>query len=272
MTATTFDAYGPCEVWPLVWTCPPQAMLTASPAVTGIAARAATEACWALSGRQFGRCEVLLRPCRDDCAQAPWGLPPWPGDRGYPYPALIGGAWVNLVCGTCPGSCDCGPSLSTVLLPAPAEVAEVLLGGMPLATGAWRVDDARRLVRTDGGAWPACQDMHQPPDGPGAWAVRVRVGRDPPQLALLAAGELACEFVRGLNGEDCRLPRQVVSLARQGVTLSMPDPAEQARQGLLGTYFGDLFLRAYNPHRLARRARVYQVDGAPPVRQTQPPT
>jgi hypothetical protein len=276
----TATPYGPCQPWPLTWTC--QLAGNDSPAVTGLAARAATEALWALSGRQFGPCEVLLRPCRSDCGPtAPWAAAgPWPGSSGYPAPALVAGEWVNLTCGTCAGDCTC-QALSEVLLPAPvhevlqvkvdgALLLEVPAGGAPPVTGGWRVYDARRLVRV-GGTWPACQQLEAGDDQPGTWSVLARYGQEVPELGRLAAGELACEVLRGLRGEDCRLPRNLVSLVRQGVSLSFPDPAEQVKARLVGLPWGDLFIRTFNPGRLARRAKVYDPDAPAAARPTQPP-
>jgi hypothetical protein len=272
----TEGGYGPCEPWPVTWTCTLAG--NDSAAVTGIAARAATEALWALSGRQFGRCETTLRPCAADCAGGE--LFPWPGAGGWPTPALVGGDWVNLACGACPSDCTC-TALSEVLLPAPVdEVLEVRVDGALLlevppvgsapASGGWRVYDARRLVRV-GGRWPRCQQLEAADDQPGTWSVRASYGQPVPELGRLAAGELACEVLRGLRGEDCRLPRNLISLVRQGVSLSFPDPAEQVKAGLVGLPWGDLFIRAFNPGRRRRRARVYDVDGAAHSRPTQPP-
>jgi hypothetical protein len=174
--------------------------------------------------------------------------------------------WLNLVCGGCGGECSCS-ALSEVLLPAPVHhVVEVKLDGTPLASGAWRLDDARKLVRVDGGTWPWCNDLAARDDTTvGTWSVTAAYGREVPALAQLAAGELGCQWLRAMNGEDCRLPANLTSLARQGVSISLPDPAQLLEHHQLGLYWADLFLRTYNPHGLARRARAYNVD-APPAR------
>jgi hypothetical protein len=260
------DAYGPCAPWPVAWPCE---LGASSPAATGIAVQAATEVLWALSGRQFGVCEVTLRPCREECWPTPWPetVQPWAG-WSYPMPALVGGVWLNLVCGACPGTCSCG-ALSQVLLPAPVHhVVEVRLDGTPMATGSYRLDDARKLVRVDGGTWPWCQDLTAADDQPGAWAVTAAVGRELPEVARLAVGEVACQFLRGMRGEDCALPSNWTSLARQGVTLTRASPAEVREGGLLGLYWADLFVRSTNPHGLARRARAYDVDRIDSPRRT----
>jgi hypothetical protein len=86
----------------------------------------------------------------------------------------------------------------------------------------------------------------------------LRPGR--PTLGQLAVGELACELLRAIKGEDCRLPANVASLVRQGVEIRMPDPNELLKDGLLGLPLSDRFVLAVNPNRLPARSRVYSVD------------
>lgn len=249
---------GPCEPWPLVWMCDLSAV---SPTVTGQAAQAATEILDALSGRQFGECPVTIRPCRRSCGDIPAGWLPWPGYT-YPTPALIAGRWYNLTCGCSWDGCSC-TSLAgkEVALPAPVSaVTTVLVDGAPLATGSYRVDDNRLLVRTDGNDWPACNDLTKDDTEVGTWSVTLTVGQPVPQIGKLAAGELACEIVSAFNGEDCRLPKAVQSLVRQGVTMSWPSMSEMLKDGRTGMYLTDMFIQATNPHGLKQRSKVHNVD------------
>lgn len=251
--------YGPCETWPVIWSCD---VATLTPVVTGYAVEAATAVMWALTGRQFGTCQVTLRPCRADCYDAPWpsGWSEWPGSGSWPRPALIGGQWFNLTCGACPGSCSC-TALSEVLLPAPVLTVDVVrVDGSPLVTSAYRLDDARRLVRLDGGVWPYCNDLLLADTEVGTWSVTATYGQVVPVLGQLAVGELACEFVRAIGGEACRLPRNVQTLVRQGVTINFPDVLEMLKEGFVGLYLGDMFIATYNPGGLRRRAKTYNVD------------
>lgn len=251
----------PCEAWPVRLTC---TLDCESPTVTGQAVEVATEILWALSGRQFGYCTVTLRPCRQDCLVAPWPdrwADWWPGST-WPSPALIGGQWFNLTCGTCGDTCSC-TSISQVLLPGYVEsgaTVTVKVDGSPLVTGAYRVDDNRYLVRTDGSTWPRCNDLTKDDTKTGTWSVTAKYGHAVPLAGQLAAGELTCEITRALEGEDCRLPRNVVALVRQGVTISYPNVAELYDKQRTGLQMVDLFLTAYNPNRLARRAKTYSVD------------
>lgn len=249
---------GPCADWPVTWTCDTD---TFNPAVTGAAVSMATEFLWAATGMRFGVCEITLRPCRRECQTSgfydDFG-PPWSGS--YPQPALIGGLWFNLVCGSCPGSCSCGP-VEEVVLPAPVNrIVEVLIDGTPLATGAYRVDNNRLLVRTDGGRWPRCNDLSRDDTEPDTWSVRAAYGEELPEGASLAVGQLACEIVKSAMGGDCKLPAGIQQLVRQGITISYPDVGELFRQGRTGLYLVDMFISTWNPYQLKQRSRVYDVD------------
>lgn len=260
--------FGPCSDWPVYWTCDVSA---ASPALTGYAVSMASRVVWALSGRRFGTCSVTIRPCRRDCYDAwPWGWSEWGGsstlDRwvfsDYRY-------WMPLGCGGggCSNGCSC-KEVSEALLPGPvSSIVQVKLDGSPMATGSYRVDNNRLLVRTDGQRWPFCQDLNKADTQVGTWSVTVAVGEDVPQGGALAVGELACEIIKAGQGQDCRLPPGVVSLARQGVTIQYPDVGQLLKEGRTGLYLVDTFIAAENPSGLRQRARVYSVD-RPTVRRT----
>ncbi|MDK1473608.1 hypothetical protein QNO07_09270 [Streptomyces sp. 549] len=255
------DLTGPCADWPVHWTCD---LETLNPAVTGIAVSSATEVLWALTGMRFGTCEVTLRPCARDCFDGrffdDFG-PPWTGGRSYPQPALIGGLWFNLTCGGCTSGCSC-TDVSEVRLPAPVNrIVEVLIDGTPMATGSYRLDNNRLLVRTDGGQWPRCNDLSLDDTEPGTWSVTAVYGEELPEGAALAMGQLACAIVEAAgNGGECPLPAGVQQLARQGVTIQYPDVGELFRDGRTGLYLVDMFIAAWNPGRLRNRSRVYRVD------------
>jgi len=250
---------GPCANWPVTWACDTS---TLNPAVTGTAVSMATEFLWAASGMRFGVCEVTLRPCRRDCQTGgfydDFG-PPWTAQY-YPQPALVGGLWFNLTCGSCTGSCSCG-LVSEVQLPAPVNtIVEVLIDGTPLVSGAYRVDNNRLLVRTDGSQWPLCNDLSLDDTEVGTWSVRATYGEALPEGTALAMGQLACEIAKAADGGDCRLPAGVQQLVRQGVTISYPDVGELFRQGRTGLYLVDMFLSTWNPYNMRQRSRVYNVD------------
>lgn len=249
---------GPCEPWPVTWVCD---VSCESPTVTAQAVELATEVVWALSGRQFGLCEVTLRPCRRDCDQFPWPGPDWvqwPG-TSWVSPSLVAGQWFNVLCGRCVSGCSC-TSISEVLLPAPVhDVVQVKVDGVVVSGSGYRLDDNRRLVRL-GADWPTCNDLSQPDTAPGTWSVTARYGLEVPAGGSWAVGELACQLVRARNGEDCRLPQNVTQLVRAGATIQFPDVIELLKEGLSELYLVNQFVATWNPNRLKRRAGVYSVD------------
>jgi hypothetical protein len=253
------DITGPCADWPVTWTCD---LDTLNPAVTGIAVSMATETLWALTGMRFGVCQVTLRPCARDCQTGSFYDdfgPPW-ASGSYPQPALIGGLWYNLTCGSCAGDCSC-TEVSEVRLPAPVNtIVEVLIDGTPMVSGAYRVDNNRLLVRTDGQRWPRCNDLNLDDTEVGTWSVTATYGESLPEGASLAVGQLACEIAKAADGGDCKLPAGLQQLVRQGVTISYPDVGELFRQGRTGLYLVDMFVATWNPYGLRQRSRVYSVD------------
>lgn len=266
--STPFSS-GPCSIWEPIW-C--GELSTAATAATGDAVILATEVLWQLSGQRFGLCEVTLRPCRDSCADGfgtwnDWwtgvGMSPFLG--GGPRPWWSNGVWYN-VCGGCSGGCSC-TSLEQALLPAPTrEVVDVRLDGVVLNPDQYRVDENRFLVRTDGGVWPMCQDMSMPDDAPGTWSVTLTVGEDVPILARRAMADLAAEFAKDCAGEECQVPYDVTSLTRQGLSLGYGNPNAERVDPLirmLGLRMVRLFLATYNPNRLQRRGKAYDVNAMP---------
>ncbi len=261
--------FSPVTSWPVLWPCD---VSTESPTVTGTAVAFATEVLWSLTGQRFGFTTVKLRPCRDYALDTPYpdAWLPWPGAQPPPLGATVSsgggyaGFWFGVGCGTCSDSCTCGGSLAEVRLPAPVHaITEVRVDGSPLVTGAYRVDNGRILVRVDGSTWPMRNDLTLADTQVGTWSVTAQYGESIPGGAAIAVGELACEFIRGAQGQDCRLPRAVTSLARQGVTISMPDMASMFDKGITGLFFTDMFIKTWNPKQLRSRARVYPVDRRP---------
>jgi hypothetical protein len=218
----------------------------------------ATEVVWSLSGRQFGLCEVTLRPCRRDCREYPFpaDLAPFPGYRN-----LLASAAVDVGCTGCDGSCSC-TGLSEVVLPAPVHsVTQVKVDGVVVSGSGYRLDDNRILVRL-GASWPTCNDLARDDDQPGTWSVTAEYGTPVPEGGTWAVGELACELLKARNGEDCRLPKAVTQLVRQGATIQFPNAVELLREGLTGLWLVDMFVQTWNPNRLKRRSSVYSVDRA----------
>jgi hypothetical protein len=219
----------------------------------------------ALTGHRYEQCPVILRPCGRRCGRLN-GYMVWPvtmtGSSGALAPWMVpyvdNGVWRN--CG-CTGGCSC-EARCQAFMPFPvARVDQVMDQGTVLDPSAYRLDNGRILVRTDGDCWQECQDYNLPDTDPNTWSVTLTPGELLPRMGQIAAGELASQFAKACVGAgDCQLPAELVSLTRNGVQLEMPDPATLVDNGLTGLFNVDLFLRAANPGRLKARPRVFSSD------------
>ena len=170
--------------------------------------------------------------------------------------------WLPTLCGACGNTCSCN-RVPEVILPSPvSRIVEVKVDGSVLVTGGvdYRVDDHRMLVRLGGLDWPRCNNLLLDDTQPGTWSVTAEYGEEVPVSGRLAMGELACELLKAMAGQDCRLPPGVTQLIRQGITISYPDVGQLLKEGRTGLYLVDLFLSAENPFGNKQRARVYPID------------
>jgi len=252
---------GVCETWDPTWTCK---LPVTSYGASGQATQIATEILYALSGRQFGLCSRTVRPCRASCFGDVWPSPDWwNGGTGYQYPqpTLIQGQWYNLTCGDCTSGCSCS-TVSEAVLPGPVyDITEVKVDGVVLDPSAYRLDDWRLLVRVDGSSWPLCNDLNLADTEENTWSVTFRTGVPVPPLGQLACSELATEIAKFISCDDsCKLPKPMQSITRQGISVTFLDPNEVFADGRIGLYFCDLFIQTYNPNKLRRRSRAYDID------------
>lgn len=257
---------GPCE-WPINTACCTD-WDTYEPDVQAAATAWATYILWALTGRRYGGCPVTVRPCGGGCPRAlGWMTYPVTLDGGdaaaaggwVPY-VDAGGAWRNCACA---GGCSCSARCE-VWLPGPvASVASVTVDGVAIDPGAYRIDNAQLLVRTDGECWPECQDLNEDAGAPDTFEVVYTRGTAVPVAGQIAAGKLACDYAKSC-ATGCKLPGNLSSLSRQGVDVQLVDPTEILAAGLTGVAEVDTWIRAVNPYRLAQRSRFYSPDLAPP--------
>lgn len=206
----------------------------------------ASELLWMLSGRKwYGEgCEELA-VLRSDNATWPWheswgrcGC--WTSGTLYP-PASV------------PGS---GHIVQPVAVRLPRDrvtsVVSVTVGGALLDPSAYRVSPAGWLERIDGSTWPVCA---------GVTEVIYRHGAPPPRGGVDAVVTLAVELAKDFYGlKNCRLPRRVTALTRQGVTLDLADPGQFLERGLVGLMSVDLWLSAVNPGARPSEGLVWSPD------------
>lgn len=218
---------------------------------------------WGATGRRYGVCLVTVRPGqgRFIAAEAYLAYPVWPGQQPVVAgPYLFGGTWYNLPSG-CSSAC-CGSAGCAIVLRGPvASVDEVQIGDEVIPASAYRVDVASGawlLVRTDGECWPGCQNMAANEGEEGFFSVTYGAGRTPPNMLLIAAGLLACEYGKFLSSGSCGLPARMTSLTRQGVTVEVepPDPDE----GRTGIKLVDDVIATLNPSGLKSPPIVLSPD------------
>lgn len=207
----------------------------------------AVQVLWALSGRRFGVCTYVVRPCQqlDDTYRFQYQpvtsyVLSWEGDR-----------WVNWPCG-CVGRCkESGPR--SVHLPGPAhEIVEVIIGGTVLGPDEYVLEGD--VLHRIGNIWPP-QDLSYPMGEVNTWSVEYLRGDPVPLGVDRLTGLLAKEFITVCEGGRCRLPSTVVSTTRQGVTHQF-DPSRIYAAGKTGLPECDQWLAAVNPYRLLEAPSV----------------
>jgi hypothetical protein len=258
---------GPCQ-WPdtLSFCCPDWDSYDTSIQTRSL--NYAKTILWAGTGRQFGLCEMTVRPCgrmftNSNNWPAGWY---WDG-YGTWTPYVWNGNWYNgCGCGG-PGCCNCDPDCQ-VYLPGPVySVSSVQVDGATLPiTGSdgsynYFVLDQQWLVRTDTTAcWPNCGDQNVGPGSADAFEVVYLRGKPVPDALADAMATVACEYAKACVGAACRLPARVSSIARQGVTVSTVTLEELMRNGLTGLYEVDQLIMSYNPYGLKGRTRFYSPE------------
>lgn len=223
------------------------------------ALRIAVQILHGLSGRQFGVCEVTVRPCRDDCVRRV------PAGVVWVTPDLVDGTWTNVLCGSCTSGCRC-TAVSELKLPGRVEyVSEVRIDGAVVPAGEYRVDNAKLLVAQGSRVWPLCQDLSAPAGSADTWSVTYGRGTPVPEAGSWASGLLACEIVKACSsGEDgsCQLPANLKAISREGVTMDLEqiDLSALGNNGRTGIPEVDLWLSVVNPYKVTGRARAYSPD------------
>ena len=247
MSAVTLPAVV-CEEWPIDGGCLPVASTPEEQAALDAAKDLAVDVLWALSGRQFGVCPALARPC-------PLQRNPRPSLYGAPS-ALVavwsGDNWANVACGCAGGCVSSGPRM--VHLPGPVQsIVEVNVEGVIQDPSEYQLEGD--ILYRNGDSWPY-QDLSRPLYEDGTWSVTYMRGIPVPKGLGRLTGLLVAEFYNACTGGKCRLPRTVTEVSRQGVTHRMFDPGAIYSSGKTGIPEIDLWLAAVNPHHLMQAPTV----------------
>jgi hypothetical protein len=213
---------------------------------------AASELLYYASGRRFpSGCEATVRPCTDDCRCSHQVL-----SRGHIVddPREIADCWTASCCDT--------PMILLAGYPV-RRVTEVMIDGLALDPGDYRLDKSRELVRIDGTRWPGCQDRALDNDEVGAFTVSYEYGADPPASGRLAALELAYQLWAACPGQggDCQLPANVTQVTRQGLQYDLTLVANLLASGQTGVVSVDSFLAVFGTkNAVAAGAAVWSPD------------
>lgn len=200
--------------------------------------QAASELLYLLSGRQFqGECEETIHPCSNRQFRN------WTGQPWYPSLAPQLGYWA--ICGcreNDPCSCSSVPVIELPRWPI-ISIEDVTIDGYPLDSSAYEMR-GHYLARIDGDAWPCCDD---------SFTIAYKWGTEVPQSGKTAVATLACELFLACNpnaieGAQCRLPRNIASISRQGVSVIFERLTRTGGPFRFGIWEIDIFLEAWNPH------------------------
>lgn len=245
---------------------------TTDPRVKERALRWATTVMDARTGRQFGECEVTVRPCgwRDCNSGIEWFGWGWSGSVWMPY--ILNGQWFNAIC-ACDGLCCCIPDCSVRLAGPISSITQVTRDGDVVDPDTYFVYDNQWLTRVKGNdCWPTCADLNMAPGpGDGVWEVTYKRGRVVPLDVLDAAAVLACEYTKMCAGDSsCRLSSRVISMTRQNLDVQFVSPEVMLQLGLTGVVEVDDIIAAYNPHGLKTAPRVFSPELRYPKQVTWP--
>lgn len=231
-----------CEPWPVIWPCD---TVNVDPALLAMAASLAEELLWSLSGYRIGVCtyrEAFRQPNAGYC--------------GFPYKDYRGN-WRN-------GGQTGGMCCRVLLDHRPVEsIEKVVDGGVVLDVSQYAVEGS--WLRRRGACWLTSFPCDDP-----ELIVTYQAGVPFPPGTGAAVGEVACEYLTGMQGGVCRLPSRATSITRQGVTVTLDGaalPPSTRRRGEIyvgarrtGLPISDAWLESVSGPGPRMASRVYSPD------------
>lgn len=199
----------------------------------------ATEVIWTLLAFPYlGPCPRTIHPCRTNLGYAP--------SKRVREATLRWGA-----CACC--GCD------AVTLAGPiADVTEVIVDGVTLASSEYELHDNMHLVRVNG-TWP----MGGGPASEQNFVITYLIGAPVPTLVRDAVIELANQlWLDRCGSADSRLPRAATGASSQGVSYSFSRREEVDRVKTAGSELPTVrkAVSTYNPTGASLRTLVYSPD------------
>lgn len=240
-------------LWPLDPACLEISWEALDPEVKDRAQMLASMTLFVLCGQRVGGCPVTVRPSLEQgrCYIGP--EPIGPGDLALAPYTYMGGALLD----------------RGVLLPPPViALVEVTVDGVALNLSDFRIDDGRRLVWQGEGASPipVRQNLSRPAGEPGTFTVTYQDTYPVSPAGAYAAGALAMEYAKACTGSKCRLPTNVTTLVRQGVTMNFTEGVFPKGRTTIPEV--DRFIGLWNPRGQRREAQVWSPHLTSPTRTT----
>lgn len=235
------------DAWPIDW--PPDVdITTVDEYLVTRAEEMAANTLRHLTLYRVGGLPIVVMPCANTCCKPFSG-----GQFGHSYlpfyPVLLeSGAYGNCFCGN---GCDCA-SVSSVLLIGPVgRIDSIVINGVELPQNAYRVENGSRLVRTDGGQWPACSGDN--------FTVKYLNSYPVDTLGQQIGGLLAAEYLKLFTDPaNCALPEAVTSVSRNGVSVDIP--SDLFPNGQTGIQVVDTYTARWNPYGVKMKPVVISPD------------
>lgn len=233
---------------PAIWVHPEELEEGSDSQYAYEACKTASYVLWAFSGRKYHGTRTVTERYECPCRSLPTGgfsIRPYTDGNGNIYNTLydngLGG------CG-CPGTLG-GQHTRLRLRGTPVKsVQQVKRGDTVLDPSEYKIVNSS-LLQLTGTSTDVC-----------GLEVTYTYGVSVPTAGKRAARSMAQELVRGWSGDDCLLPDRVTNVSRQGISFTVIDPQDFLDEGRTGVYAVDLFLRASNPDKARKPARIFSPD------------
>jgi hypothetical protein len=250
-----------------LWVTPEELESLSSSPYAYEACQTASFVLWSLSGRKYSGIRTITETYEFPCSRTPHyargavDMRDISQEEGafFATPFMFNSGITNLVT----SGCDCigtvnGQHVRLRLRGRPVRaVSKVVSGGRTLEPDEYQVVNSS-MLQTAPGAMVSFNGV----------TVTYTYGVDVPHAGRRAARYLATEFVKGWAGDECALPDRVTSVSRFGETMTILDNQAFLDDMRTGVYAVDLFLKAVNPDKARKPARVFSPDLPKAIRVT----